>query len=238
MLLQKIKQLLSCAMVAAISHHSFAELIVSGTRVIIYERNIEASINVSNEGTFPVLMQTWIDDPSSKSRLSSHLNSSPPLSRINPSEDQLVRLHLTHVNLLPTDKETLFWLNIMEIQPKQQHSKKSNLEIAYKHRLKVFFRPNSISDVNKINSAPRNIIWTIKDQHTLHAENRSPYHINLTKITFRQNFRPIILEADFIPPFSSKYFKTSAVNLSQPFQMIEYNYINDWGLIQTQEIHF
>ena len=238
MLLQKLKQLISCVAIAIISHHSFADLAVSGTRVIIYERNIEASINVSNDGTFPVLMQTWIDESSDKEQQTKNLISSPPLSRINPSEDQLVRLHLIDISKLSPNQESLFWLNIMEIQPNLQQSRNSNFEIAYKHRLKVFYRPNSISDLKKIRVAPKNVIWSIKDQHTLQAENPTPYHINLTKIIVRQNFKSVIIEADLIPPFSSRLYKTTAINLHHSLQSIEFKYVNDWGLIQTQNISF
>ncbi|MER1720820.1 molecular chaperone, partial [Proteus terrae] len=93
-------------------NQSSAGVIIGGTRVIYTEGNKNVSINVENPDKIPYLIQSWIDDVNENKQ--SKFTITPPLFRLNPDKANTLRIFLTEGDL-PSDKESLFWLNIKTI---------------------------------------------------------------------------------------------------------------------------
>ena len=70
----------------------------------------------------------------------------PPLFRLDPTKVQSLRLVYTR-DPLPEDRESLFWLNVLDVPPRAATNPDlpNQLELAFKHRMKVFFRPPSLA---------------------------------------------------------------------------------------------
>src|SRR3984957_10005754 len=100
--------------------HAVAAVVVDGTRVVYPAAKREVTINIHNGGDTPSLVQAWLDagDAHAKpgeSKVPFVLT--PPLFRLDPSKSQSLRLVYTH-DPLPEDRESLFWLNVLDIPPR------------------------------------------------------------------------------------------------------------------------
>ena len=117
------KKLLKAMTVFALSWlagSAHAGVVISGTRVIYQAKEREVTVKLSNEGDAPALVQVWLDtgNPNAmpdESKVPFTL--SPPLFRLDPKKGQSLRLIYTQ-EPLPQDKESLFWLNVLEVPPR------------------------------------------------------------------------------------------------------------------------
>ena len=96
MALNSYKFLLGLAMssifVANLTH---AEIILHGTRVIYPSDAREVTLQVSNNGSKPSLVQAWIDDGDPKSTPDQSkvpFMITPPISRVDPTKSQSLRI--------------------------------------------------------------------------------------------------------------------------------------------------
>jgi len=97
-----------------------AGLTIRGTRVIFDEARGEANVRVQyTKGSVPVLMQAWLDDDNPDLQPGEHdlpFVITPAVARMDPDDVQLLRILRTRDDL-PQDRETLLYLNVLEIPP-------------------------------------------------------------------------------------------------------------------------
>jgi P pilus assembly chaperone PapD len=91
---------------------------LSATRMVLREAEGSSSINVRNDDDAPTLIQAWIDD--GRTQVSPELIDTPfqvvpPLLRVEAGASRLLRVQRVRPDALPGDRESLFWLNLMEI---------------------------------------------------------------------------------------------------------------------------
>ncbi|WGL86180.1 fimbria/pilus periplasmic chaperone [Enterobacter hormaechei] len=101
------------------SHLAVAAVSLSGTRVIYPQGKKEIALEIKNHGTQPVLTQNWIDDGNihaSPDVLNIPFIITPPIARINPEQGQTLRISVME-NMLPRDKESVFWVNVLKFLP-------------------------------------------------------------------------------------------------------------------------
>ncbi len=213
-----------------------AGIVVDGTRVVYPEARREVTIRISNPGDTPSLVQVWLDagNPSAKPGESKvPFVMTPPLFRLDPTKSQSLRLMYTH-DPLPQDRESLFWLNVLDIPPRAPTSsdRPNQLEFAFKHRMKVFFRPAGLR--GSAADAPAHLKWTLllKDGKLvgLEASNPTAYHVSLIQVSAKVGGHPIVARADMVDPFASRSFALPGP-LTAPGGPValEYWYVNDYG---------
>ncbi|MDL4030536.1 long polar fimbrial chaperone LpfB, partial [Proteus mirabilis] len=156
---------------------SYAGVIISGTRVIYNEGNKNVSINVKNPDKMPYLIQSWIDDFEEKKQ--SKFTITPPLFRLNPDKENTLRIFLTEEGL-PSDQESLFWLNIKTIPATEKTE--NSLQIAFKTQMKLIYRPKSLKDVN-FEEEQKKLSWS-KERGKVIVYNPTPYFMNFQTIKF------------------------------------------------------
>ncbi|WP_409319244.1 fimbria/pilus periplasmic chaperone [Pseudomonas sp. KCJK9016] len=164
---------------------SHASVIIHGTRVIYKAEEQEVVVRMENKGTRPVLVQTWLDDGDKRSTPATAkvpFSATPPVFRLDPQKQQALRMRYTGESL-PKDRESLFWLNVMEIQPKAVNADSRNLiELAFRSRIRVFFRPDKLS--SERSDAASKLTWKLIDYrggYALEVTNPTPYHISVAK---------------------------------------------------------
>jgi len=112
----------------------------------------EVSVKLSNEGEAPGLVQAWVDNgdiDSSPESAKAPFVLTPPVFRVDPKKGQTMRLLYTR-EPLPDDRESVFWLNLLEVPPKPQDAEDSNfLQMAFRTRIKIFYRPVALNSVQK-----------------------------------------------------------------------------------------
>jgi chaperone protein EcpD len=216
-----------------------ATVVVDGTRVIYPAARHEVSVNVRNVGEMPSLVEVWIDTGNERSRpddSSAPIVATPPLFRINPTQGQTLRLMYTQ-GPLPTDRESVFWLNVLDIPPraKPNPDAPNHLEMAFRHRLKIFFRPTALRGDPA--DAAKAVVWSLvtgADGPALVARNPTPFYISFigAELSTGTEKRAPRNEAraEMVPPMSSKSFVLARPELHSAGPVtVHYSFINDFG---------
>src|SRR5471032_3162880 len=116
---------------------AMSSVVITGTRVVYPADKKEITVKINNEGSNPVLVQSWVDQgdvDSTPSNSSAPFVISPPVSRVDADKGQSLRLMFTGT-ALASDKESVFWLNVLEI-PVKTTSDQNVLQMAFRSRIK------------------------------------------------------------------------------------------------------
>ena len=177
---------------------AWAGVVVSGTRVIYPGDSHEVTVHLSNQGKTPILVETWMDqgDPNIKPEDAQvPFTLSPPVFRLDPAKGQTLKMMYTQ-EALPQDKETVFWLNVLEVPPKDKNVAGGNvLEMAYRTRIKVFFRPAGLKgDPAK---AAQQVHWKILpptpgQDLTVQCDNPTPYAVSFNNVVLQADGRDLL----------------------------------------------
>lgn len=129
-----------------------AGIVIYGTRIIYPAEKNEVLVQLMNQGERSSLVQSWIDDgdtslPPEKIKVPFLLT--PPVVKVAGDSGQQIKIKKM-ANMLPNNKESLFFLNVLDIPPNNPDSAGKNvLKFAMQNRVKLFYRPKGISPVNK-----------------------------------------------------------------------------------------
>lgn len=218
------------------SPNAGAGVVVDGTRVVYPAVKREVTISIHNSGETPSLVQAWLDagDPHAKPGESKvPFVMTPPLFRLDPTKSQSLRLVYTH-DPLPEDRESVFWLNVLDIPPRGAANPDlpNQLEMAFKHRMKVFFRPAGLA--GSAADAPARLTWKMlyKDGKLvgIQASNPTAYHVSLIQVAATVGGHPLTAKADMVDPFASRSFDlTDQVPSPSGAVAVEYWFVNDYG---------
>lgn len=163
-----------------------AGVIVHGTRVIYPAERQEVIVRLENKGSRPALVQTWLDNGDRQSRpatAQAPFSVSPPIFRIEPYQQQALRVRYSGAPV-PTDRESLYWLNVLEIPPRAADAEQNNqIELSFRTRLRVFLRPQTLP--YPAASAAANLQWKLvahQQGFALQVTNPTPYHISLASV--------------------------------------------------------
>ncbi|MBD8874255.1 molecular chaperone [Rhodanobacter sp. DHB23] len=185
-----------------------ASVIVGGTRVVLPAQQNEVTVRLTNDSDHPALVEAWIDAGdlnSAPDNANSPFLITPPLFRMDAHKDQNLRIIYTQsAQPLPADRESLFWLNVLEVPPKPsgpQAAGQNYLQFAIRSRLKLFYRPASLpGDAMK---APDKL--TFKAAGTpdaaLEAHNPTPYYVTISKLSLGPGGKTIDGASGMVAPF-------------------------------------
>ncbi|WP_059215944.1 fimbria/pilus periplasmic chaperone [Escherichia albertii] len=129
-----------------------AGIVIYGTRIIYPAENKEVMVQLMNQGSRSSLVQAWIDDgdtslPPEKIQVPFMLT--PPVAKVGANSGQQIKIRIMP-NRLPTNKESIFYLNILDIPPNSPEDEGKNaLKFAMQNRIKLFYRPVGVASVNK-----------------------------------------------------------------------------------------
>ena len=134
----------------------------------------------------------------------------------------------------PQDRESLFWLNVLDIPPRAAANPDlpNQLELAFKHRMKVFFRPAALP--GSAADAPAQLTWKLLSKDgklvAIQASNPTAYHVSLTQVIATVAGHPVIVKADMVDPFASRSFDLpDPVAAPSGAVAVEYWFVNDYG---------
>lgn len=213
-----------------------AGVVIVGTRVIYPADSRDVQVRLNNVGTVPALVQSWIDagDPTvTPENSKAPFVLTPPIARLDGEKSQVLRLIFTGQGL-PQDKESLFFLNVLEIPPKAK-TDANTLQFAVRTRIKLFYRPTALNRSEAAGAAANAVTWKLKSleggKAVLEARNGSPYYVNLTEI------RLAGADADAgdaasatLPPGEAQEVTVSDVRLArEAVKSVKYQLINDYG---------
>ena len=119
-----------------------AGIVIYGPRIIYPAENKEVMVQLMNQGNRSSLLQAWIDDgdtslPPEKIQVPFMLT--PPVAKIGANSGQQVKIKIMP-NKLPTNKESIFYLNVLDIPPNSPEQEGKNaLKFAMQNRIKLFY---------------------------------------------------------------------------------------------------
>lgn len=163
------------------------KVVISGTRVIYPAQEREVSVRLNNlADDEPSVLQIWLDagqEDSSPDTVEVPFVVSPPVFRMDPGSAQALRLSYTG-EPLPGDRESLFWLNVLEIPPSaaEDGDDAQLLQFAYRTRLKTLFRPQGL--VPAADKAPAQLQWSLHPAQgkggamVVQVSNPTPYFVS------------------------------------------------------------
>lgn len=215
-----------------VTPHVCASISLSATRVIFDGSRKEANITVRN-GSQTVLVQSWIDsDQGDNTSLPFAIT--PPLARVVANQQQLLRI-LYEGSGMPSDKESVVWLNVQEI-PQTSLSEANILQLAVRQRVKVFFRPPDLP--GEAAQAPAQLKWKLQKeggQTLLTVNNPGNYHVSLADLEVGKTDKAErVISATMIAPGEHRTF-TLKVPLQSVSSPLSFASINDYGALQKFE---
>lgn len=209
---------------ALLSLSAYASVIISGTRVIYPAGQKEVTVKLDNVGKSPVLVQSWIDNGDADAKpekIQVPFILTPPINRIEAKKGQTLRLSYTGAPL-PANKESVFYLNVLEIPAKDKALQSENLlQMAFRSRIKLFFRPAGLT--GNANDAVQALIWRTS-ANGVTATNPTPYHVSLVDVTLGGKK----VEGQMVPPDGSQSF---ALPGARAGSQLAISSVNDYGAI-------
>jgi chaperone protein EcpD len=215
-----------------------AGVVIGGTRFVYPSQEKEVTVKLINQGRHPVLVKTWIDQgevDASPEAIKAPFTLTPPIFRMDADKEMMLRLAYVGGDL-PKDRESLFWLNVMEMPPRsgEETEGRNFLQLAFRYRLKLFFRPEGLAGT--ANQAAAELHWVLTEEQgkqTLRVFNNSPYFVSLTDVKLKHEDHAVAVEPETVAPFSTHDFvlKTTvngAVKVSGAWS-VDYRWIDEWG---------
>lgn len=201
-----------------------AGIVIGGTRVIYNGDKKEASAAIRNpEKSGVYLVQSWVDSGEQGSKVPFIVT--PPLFRINPGEENILRIVRTGGNL-PQDRESVFWLNVKSIPATDDSKPHTNvLQVVMKSRIKLFYRPAGLEGQPE---TAYHQLSAVRSGNHLTLSNPTPYYVTL--FTLKVDGQEI-KEADMVPPEGSASFTLSSSSASS----VTWQAISDYGGISQTE---
>ncbi|MEJ4045810.1 fimbrial biogenesis chaperone [Erwinia sp. SLM-02] len=203
-------------------------IIVNGTRFIYPGNEKEITVQLSNTADRPALAQTWLDNgnpDATPDTISTPFIITPPISRVDAKSGQTLRIKLGSDAGLAKDKETLWWLNLLEIPPVVASGKNEGqnvLQLAIRSRFKFIYRPTGLGNRD---AAVEKLVLSASGNR-LSVSNPTPFYITVSRIS-RDGGQPLNGKTVMLAPQSSQVIAlNAAVNKGQTLTV---NNINDYG---------
>ncbi len=216
-------------MVFCLSGLAQASVIIGKTRVVFPSDKKEVTVQLTNLDDVPKLVQVWLDD--GRKDVAPDLLDVPfqilnPVFRMNPKKGQVLRI-LALPNHLPKDRESVYWMNVLEVAPKPDVAPSDNyIQISFRTRIKLFYRPKGLS--GKASEAGDKLVWK-RSGDSLLVSNPTPYYVSISLVQTAGadgKFTPANL--DMLDPFAAA-IKVVSKQAATSISSVEYSYIDDLG---------
>ncbi|MEX3241517.1 fimbria/pilus periplasmic chaperone [Serratia quinivorans] len=189
---------------------------LGATRVIYPAGDKQVSLSIVNtDGQAVYLLQSWLEDAAGDK--TQHLLVTPPLVLINPNQENTLRILSTGAPL-PTDRESLFWVNVKSVPSVDKTQQENVLQLAIVNRIKLLWRPKGLAV--KVADAPAQLRFRWQGK-TLNISNPTPYYQTLVDLQAGSDK----LANAMVPPLGSLQVETRAPSGSE----VRFSTLNDYG---------
>ena len=144
---------------------------------------------------------------------------------------QTIKLMYTGSTVLPSDKESVFWFNVLEVPPKPDASKVENqslLQLAFRTRIKLFYRPAGLN--GNPSEAPLALKWKwAEGKSGLSVYNPTPYYVSFNSAELIAGGKSNPLNVKMVAPKSEEIFTISGSGGKATSGKVHFSAINDFG---------
>lgn len=233
----KMKYLLSATtlILATSMPPAFSSIQIGATRVIYHAAEKDVSVQIMNPGKYPVLLQSWTDDGNADIRpdvMRTPFILTPPLARVNADAGQTLRMSYVGASL-PTDRESVYWLNVLEIPPVGERGS-SQIQVAFRSRIKIFFRPEALDNKGAM-AAIKQLQWRTEDNKIV-LSNPTSYYVSAVSVVLKHRGQMTTVPVDMVPPYGSTDFTLPPGMTADGVQSVTVDAINDYGASVTAPV--
>lgn len=217
-----------------------AEIVIDRTRVVYPAQAREVTVNLTNESSGPRLVQAWVDD--GDAQLAPELSDvpfslSPPIVRMEAGQGKALRLMFNkgEGTALPTDRESVFWLNVLGVPPRPE-GEASTVQVAFRARIKLFLRPNTLS--SSVLEASQGLKWRrlAGDEPRIGVSNPSAYYVTLSSVVLTANgAQSRSDDPPMIAPYTAEVVLLTGAAPSRDKPGIRFTAIDDNGSTQSHQ---
>ncbi|EPT0532559.1 fimbria/pilus periplasmic chaperone [Proteus mirabilis] len=205
-----------------ISFFSYGAVTLDRTRIIFPGNENAVNITIINDNPEEAyLAQSWIEDINGNKLTKGAILATPPLQRVEPKRNSLVRLSKTpEIANLPKDRESIFYFNLREVPPKSKSA--NTLQIALQSRVKLFYRPEGILNEAETKWPHKITLTRISKGYIIN--NETPFYLTVIGIgddkgsAENSDFKVIMVEPKSQKEIIAKFIKKPHLT-----------YINDYG---------
>ena len=137
----------------------------------------------------------------------------------------------TGSTVLPSDKESVFWFNVLEVPPKPDASKVENqslLQLAFRTRIKLFYRPAGLN--GNPSEAPLALKWKwAEGKSGLSVYNPTSYYVSFNSAELIAGGKSNPLNVKMVAPKSEEIFTISGSGGKATSGKVHFSAINDFG---------
>ncbi|HDL7647326.1 TPA: molecular chaperone [Yersinia enterocolitica] len=208
-----------------------ASVVMSGSRIIYSAGEKEHSIQLTNNDNFPNAVQVWLDSGDTQSTPETGKAPfivTPPFFRIEANAGQTLRLKYTGSGL-PTDRESVFYLNFLQVPPVNKAEKNNKMLVLMRNRIKVFYRPENIGGrVDQVSSA---LTFNVRQQGkdvVVTGKNPTGFYATIASGEVVGGGKKLKMKSEMIPPMSQAQWVIP--NSSVPSNaIVNFLLVNDFG---------
>ncbi|UDJ81215.1 type 1 fimbria chaperone FimC [Kosakonia oryzae] len=202
--------------------HAAGGIALGATRVIYPANAKQTSLSITNSDSKErFLVNSWIEN--SRGEKEKAFVVTPPLFVSEPKSENTLRI-IYAGQPLPTDRESLFWMNVKAIPSvdKASLNGKNVLQLAILSRIKLFVRPQALPGLAE--DAPGLLQFSRVDQR-LKITNPSAYYITLVNLQVGKQKLDNVMVAP----------KSSSQLLLPPDAMgnVSFQTVNDYGAVTS-----
>lgn len=200
-----------------------AGVIIGGTRMIYDGGKKESSLSVSNPDKQPFLIQSWVETASGGAEKAPFMVT-PPLFRLDGGQNNVLRV-VQAGSGLPSDKESLYWMNIKAIPAADKNDGQNTLQIAVKTRIKLIYRPQGLRGVPE--EQTDKLAWR-RNGKTLQVTNPTAFYMNFMEVKVGGT---AVKEVTYVAPGNTANFDLPA---GASAGSVTWKIISDYGAIGVE----
>lgn len=201
------------------------------TRVIFPQGQREVSLVLANQNDYPVVVQTWVDDGAPESgpdEAEAPIIPLPAMFQLAAGQRQSLRL-LYVGPAPPVDRESLYWLNFLEIPPNRpdgQDPDSTRLTVTMRTQMKVIYRPTALKA--GAGQAAGKLAFRI-DDGDLFAANPTPFYITLSGLALCNGQPATVAAEGLLAPYSDLRIVDAVPACTGQDTAVQFTWIDDEG---------
>lgn len=222
---------------------AYSGVALTGTRIIFADGQAEKTLYFQNNGDIPSVVQVWTDNGDENSTIDKAGHSfivNPQIFRMAGNTGQSVRLIFLDGKVVPQNKESLFFLNFMEIPMKKESDIENNqLSFLFKNRIKILYRPKGLKgtaseSINKLTFK----VESNNGGNYLNIHNPTDYYVNFNNLDIGYSNQYFSVESGnkILPPQSNVNWKISSDFKFGQTAEVKFSIVNDYGAIVHHKV--
>ncbi|WP_353075247.1 fimbrial biogenesis chaperone [Stenotrophomonas sepilia] len=218
----------------AAASDAHAEITVEGTRAIYAAPAAEISVRLGNEGHRPALVQAWISDSDGGLEQKPEDSAAPfildkPVFRLDPGKTHALRVRGIAAKAPADDREHLYWLNLVDVPPREAGADENVVQLAIRFRMKLFYRPAGLGTPVD----PNGKVTMSRTERGIELRNAARHYFNIATMTVVSEAGERALDSLYLAPGEARMLALPA-DVSGPVSQVRYQWVDDDGILHAE----